>query len=115
MEHLNHLLKGAIHKPKLNIVRVGKCISTLSDVMDSFDEQQHVQKAPGKHTSSQSKKDKQALLSTLTERARVFDKIPNRTHEHFKKFERNMLYKIRQPELLLWRRQQWTKRVAGLL
>ena len=72
MEHLNRLCKAAVgglgaNKVETAIVRVGKCIQTVSEVLDRFDRVLGCKKDSSTHAHQSETKDLQRILKTLTD------------------------------------------------
>ena len=77
MEHLNQVLKDGIkglgaNKTDRAITRLGKCINSIDDILNTFDEDHQVHHTSGHHTEASAKKDIEVITEELTKKVRPF-------------------------------------------
>lgn len=106
MEHLNALCKSAISGLGSNISeksvdRVGRCISEVAKIAETFDSVNSVPIRSGKHNPRSRKKDVEKIIEQLT-KYKVFQKIPERNHKHYKKYTSNVMKNVDLTKLQLW-------------
>lgn len=85
MEHLNRVVKTAIqnlgsNKTETAITRVGKVLRILHPLLKSFDEDNSVSSASGKHNKPKEDKDINILMKNLS---LSFDVVPDRAYPSF--------------------------------
>lgn len=87
LEHMNRLCKEAVrglqaNKTSTSIVRVGKSLGTLKEVMEQFDEDNGIPLPSGAHSAPSMKKDRDLILQELLNSA-VFSPGTARNHASF--------------------------------
>ena len=94
MEHLNHMCKDAVNHLEANkipqaIVRVGKALGPLTDILEQFDHSvgMHVS---GSHTCRSNSKVMHIIVEELR-KSNVFDEILGRNHHNFNNFRCNQM------------------------
>ena len=84
MEHLNRALKSLValgaNKTEKAIVRVGKCIGTVIDVLNNFDSDNDVQSDSGWRSPAPSKKDLETVLKEPRDDVQPFMRVPGCVH-----------------------------------
>ena len=116
MEHLNHLLKyslGANKTPKA-IDQLGKCITPLGEVLDTYDRVNGFESQTSHHNPPGVDKDMTILVKGLL-KANVFDTRPGHKHHAFSSFTNNPVSSLAEDDVNKWMQIQWTKLKAGLL
>ena len=88
-EHLNRLCKECIkglgsNKIKVSIVRYSKALGILEEMLDNSDEYNNVSIPSSVHQPLSCHQDGQLIIKQL-QQSRIFDIIPYRKHQHFKK------------------------------
>ena len=106
MEHLNRTCKCSIAGLGSNIsdkavVRIGKCLGPVSELVTAFDKENGVPDVHGKHPHKSDKKDREKIVEQLVN-AKVFTKTPGRHHIHFKNHLANPCKKLVHSELITW-------------
>ncbi len=119
LEHLNRLLKEAIHNLRANktekaIVRVGKCIGPLYHTLSQFDVEHGIKEPSEHHTTASSEKDLEHVLTEL-QKINPFTSMPGRYHESLKKIGNGLMNTIDRDTLTTWMKEHWQKLKAGLL
>ena len=119
MEHLNRLLKAGIsglgaNKTPTAITRLAKCLLTLSEVIDHFDQEHKVKEEANRHSLVRSSKDRDLILQELVKHA-AFDIIPKRKHNSFATLSPNLISYVEHKDHLEWMQVQWKRLMAGLL
>jgi len=104
-EHLNRVCKDCVkglhsNKTKDAIVRCGKALGTLNDLLINFDQSNHVASASGAHNSPSYEQDLKIIVEELLQ-TKVFDAVPNRRHKSFKN-PRNILHAKTTDEVVDW-------------
>ena len=94
MEHLNRMCKDAVNHLGANkipqtIVRVGKALGPLTDILEQFDRLVGVH-VSGSHTCRSNSKDMHIIVEELRKR-NVFDEILGRNHHNFNNFRCNQM------------------------
>ena len=87
LEHMNRVCKDSLrelhsNKTEQAIIRVGKCIGTLTKILDQYDKSLGIINTSGNHNVLSSAKDTNLLVEELT-RSRVFATFPDFTSEQF--------------------------------
>ena len=104
-EHLNRLCKECVkglgsNKTKESIVRCSKALGILEEMLDNFDEHNNVSILSGAHQPLSCHQDVELIIKQL-QQSRIFDIIPNRKHQHFKK-PKNVLHAKSKEDIMLW-------------
>lgn len=94
MEHMNRSLKMSMCGLGANITensmsRAAKCLQTVLDVCDNFDNVTDIPYASGKHSLVSVADDAKLIVKELHERSKVFEEIPGRMHRSFPNSKRN--------------------------
>lgn len=106
MEHLNRVCKNAVANLSSNITpssfkRVGKCVGTLKELLESFDKEFNIATVSGKHAVQSSEKDCNLMLKQLLEE-NVFEQIDGKSHNSFCNIDYNLLRSIKEKPLQKW-------------
>lgn len=104
-EHLNRLCKDCVkdlgtNKTKDGIIRCGKALGPLNDLLKNFDENNHVTDVSGAHHSPSYKQDLHMIIEEL-QQTEVFDVVPKRRHNSFKN-PKNILHAKTFNEMVEW-------------
>ena len=96
IEHLNRLLKGTVShlgakKTPQAIVRAGKALGVLRDILEEFDKVT-VGQVTSNHTTRSEAEDLMKMVAELSHHD-VFSHHPGRKHKTFPTFESNKLMK----------------------
>ena len=105
MEHLNRLAKDAIKNLGSNktvgaVARVGRCIGTLSHVLDQFDREIMLDSRSSKYKKPRATKDIAIAVEELLS-SQAFSIQEGRRHQHYPK-GKDLLQSIPREELLDW-------------
>ena len=119
MEHLNRVLKDGIkglgaNKTDRAITRLGKCINSIDDVLNTFDEDHQVRHTSGYHTEASAKKDIEVIMEELTKKVRPFSHSKGRCHKQVK-ITRGLMKTLKKETFHSWMDDKWTNLLAGLL
>ena len=95
MEHLNRVLKDGIkglgaNKTDRAITRLGKCIDSIDEVLNTFDEYHQVRHMSDYHTEASAEKDIKSIVEELTKNVRPFSHSIGRGHRRVKVTNRLM-------------------------
>ena len=109
MEHLNRLAKDAIknlgsNKTVGGVTRVGRCVGTLSNVLDQFDKENVIHSGSSRYKKVRATKDIAAAVEKLVN-SRTFSVQPGRRHQHYAK-GKALLESVPREELLEWMMQR---------
>lgn len=104
-EHLNRLCKECVkglgsNKTKESIVRCSKAMGILQEMLDNFDKSNNVSIPSGAHQPLSYHQDLQLITEQL-QQSRIFDIIPKRKHQHFKK-PKNLLHAKSSEDIVSW-------------
>ena len=117
MEHLNRICKNAVsglgaNKTPDALLRVGKVVGILDEVMKKFDEENNIAERSGKHTVPSYKRDMNTMVRILmTERNLHYSK--GRQHPSFPNITRNPMSNIDHEQLLSWMYMQLNILIHG--
>ena len=94
MEHLNRSLKMSMLGLGANITensvsRAAKCLHTVLEVCDHFDQVNDVPYESGKHSLASIEDDAKLIVKELHDRSKVFEEVPERMHQSFPNCRRN--------------------------
>jgi len=94
MEHLNRELKTSIlglgaNITEKSVTRSAKCLRTIVEVCDNFDNANDIHAQSSSHCAACTKKDIDALVNELSKKIKVFTEVTSRTHRSFRNFRRN--------------------------
>ena len=86
---MNRVCKDSLCELHLNktghaIMSVGKCIGTLTKILDQYDNCLGIISTSGYHNAPLSTKDRNLIVEELT-MSRVFEPVPQQYHTHFPK------------------------------
>ena len=109
MEHLNRLAKDAIKNLGSNktvgaVARIGRCIGTLSHVLDQFDREFLLDSGSSKYKKPSATKDIAIAVEELVS-SKAFSIQEGRRHQHYPK-GKDLLESIPREELLDWMMQR---------
>ena len=117
MEHMNRVIKSCVHNLRANksekaMQRIGKCIDTLSLILDRYNEEHGIPKEGGCHHAPSDEKDLKVIIEEL-QKAKVFYLNPHlkREHFHFKNFTTNCIRSIDKGKLMEWLQSQIDRKI----
>ena len=107
MEHLNRNVKDYVANLGANvaedtIVQSGKSLGGIMAVCSQFDHDNGVRPQSQSHTRSKVATDQKEIIKELTENSRVFDYVPGRSHNTFRKIKPNVVPNIDKKNLIKW-------------
>ena len=119
MEHLNRVLKDGIkglgaNKTDRAITRLGKCINSIDDILNTFDEYHQVHCTSDYHTVPSLEKDIEMIVEELTKNVRPFSQSKGRSHKKVK-ISRHLMKTLDQTSFYSWMEDKWKNLLAGLL
>lgn len=87
MEHLNRVVKNGIrglgaNKAEMAMIRLGKCVDTVSDVMENYDKEHGINALSEHHTKASKNKDLDIVIQELLTRQNPFVMVPGRKHQN---------------------------------
>ena len=87
LEHMNRLCKDAVHglqanKTAISVVRVGKSLGRLSEIVETYDDGNDIQAPSGSHRIPAANKDRDLILRELLT-SKVFSSGAPRRHASF--------------------------------
>lgn len=105
MEHLNRVCKNAVYGLQANktpdaIVRIGKSLGPLMDILQEFDDLVDVKAPSGAHHRPGIIKERDMIIKVLQEAA-VFRQLGSRKHESFPKVK-VLLHSLESDSLMTW-------------
>ncbi len=105
MEHMNRVVKTVIsglgaNKTEKAIIRAGKSVGLLSDILAAYDDEAGVSLISGKHTEKSVVKDLHLIVEQLME-SDVFEN-GSRTHKSFSNLKPNIIRTLLQTDLKKW-------------
>ena len=117
MEHLNRVVKDAVNglganKTPKALVRVGKVVGTLDEVLRKFDENNNVAEHAGRHKVASFKKELTTVIHVLLEE-NAFSYYPERCHSTFSTVVGNPIAYINHENLLNWMYRQLNFLIHG--
>ena len=120
MEHLNRIVKNGIHglganKAEKAMVRVGKCVDSISDVLTTYDDELGINAPSGQHTIASQQKDLDLVIQELTTRVNPFIKVPGRRHRHVNIPKTTLLQSLDEEKFSKWLNGKWCALLAGLI
>ena len=106
MEHLNRVCKDAVrglgaNKTPQALVKIGRVVGILDNVMINFDEDNMVKQQSGRHEVANFRKDMITVVKVLINEELLVYK-PHRKHETFGSVDRNPIQGIDHEQLLSW-------------
>ena len=118
MEHLNRVLKESIkhlgaNKTKDAIIRVGKCIDKVDEVLKNYDEDNEVQSESGYHTRASIDNDRKLVLDQLNS-VQPFKCVSKRKHSAFS-FSHTLMNTLDSDQFHTWMREKWQCLLSGTL
>ena len=105
MEHMNRICKNAVYGLQANktpsaIVRIGKSLGPLTDILLEFDDMNDVSAPSGAHHRPSITKERDMMIKVLQEGA-VFKQLELRKHESFPKVK-VLLHSLKNEDLKIW-------------
>ena len=106
MEHLNRVCKDAVNGLRANktpeaLVKVGKVVGVLDEVLKNFDKEHIVKEKSGKHAVASYRKDVKTIVGVLVSEE-VFKYLPARHHSSFPNTVRNPSRNLDHEKLVSW-------------
>lgn len=113
MEHLNRLCKTAIeglgaNKSEKAIIRVGKTVGVLEDLLNNFDSENNVTSVSDAHTARSMVKDLNIVIEELQE-IQAFKLTSDKVHRSFKSLSTNLIRTLDEKTLKEWMVKNMTK------
>jgi len=107
MEHLNRALKTSIlglgaNITEKSVTRSAKCLRTVVEVCDNFDNANDIHAQSSSHCAASAKKDIDAIVNELSKKSKVFAEVTSRTHRSFRNCRRNRFGTIDWTKLTEW-------------
>ena len=120
MEHMNRIVKNAVrglgaNKAENAIVRTGKCVNTIAELLTAFDEDNGIKTPSSHHSIASEAKDLELLLNELCTQVNPFVYIPNRRYRNLKAPKATLLQSLDPKKFNSWLNQKWYALLAGLL
>ena len=118
MEHLNRVLKDSVehlgaNKTKDAIIRVGKCIDQVDEVLRNYDVDNEVQSEFGYHTRASTEKDQKLVLDQLRS-IQPFRYVSSRAHSAFS-FSHTLMSSLDSDKFHTWMKEKWQCLLSGTL
>ena len=99
-------------KTESAIVRIGKCVDSISDLLMAFDEDNGTSNY---HTIASESKDLDLLLKELRTNVNPFMHTTNRRFREIKIPKTTLLQSLNPQKMQSWLNQKWSALLAGLL
>ena len=120
MEHLNRVVKNGIrglgaNKAEMAMIRLGKCVDTVADVMEHYDDEHGVNAPSGHHTKASENKDLDIVIQELLTRNNPFVPVPGRKHPHISVPKTSLLLSLDDEKFTEWLKEKWYALLAGLI
>lgn len=117
MEHLNRVCKDVVshlkaNKSKTALLRVGKVVGILDQIISNFNDENLITTTSGKHSVPDASRDVRKVVAVLCEENALKYK-PNRCHPSFTTIIRNPLSKIDHENLISWMYVQLNNIIHG--
>ena len=117
---MNRIVKNAVrglgaNKSEKAIIRTGKCVDTIAELLTKFDEDQGVKSTSNYHSTVSEAQDLELLLNELGAHVNPFMQIPNRHHNNIKVPKTTLLQQVDPEKFSSWLDQKWCALLAGLL
>ena len=118
MEHLNRVLKDSIkhlgaNKTKNAIIRVGKYIDKVDELLRNYDQDNKVQSESGYHTRASVDKDLKLVLDQLNS-VQPFKRVSKRKHSAFL-FNHTLMNSLDSDQFCTWMKEKWQCLLSGTL
>lgn len=106
MEHLNRVCKDAVtclhaNKTPEALVKVGKVVGILDEILKNFDKEHTIKEKSGKHAVASYRRDMNTIVGVLVSEE-VFKYLPSRCHLSFPNTVRNPSRNIDHEKLISW-------------
>jgi hypothetical protein len=119
MEHLNRILKDGVkglgaNKTDRAIARLGKCIDSIDQVLNNFDEHHSVRSTSDYHTTASLEKDIGIIVEELSKNVHPFTYSKGRSHKKIK-VTKYLMKTLDDTAFQSWMDEKWKMLLAGLL
>lgn len=119
MEHLNRIVKNGIrglgaNKAETAMIWLGKCVDTVSEVMENYDNEHGINAPSAHHTKASENKDLD-ILQELSTRNNPFVVVPGRKHRHVSVPKTRLLQLLDEVKFSAWMKEKWYSLLAGLI
>ena len=119
MEHLNRIVKTGVrglgaNKAENAMIRIGKCVDSVAQVLATYDEEHGVKKLLGHHTIASAEKDLDLLLNELSTQ-KTFTQVSGQRHAHIPIPKTTLMQSVNEDKLSVWLSEKWCALLAGLI
>ena len=119
MEHLYRIVKTGVrglgaNKAENAMIRIGKCVDSVAQVLATYDEEHGVKKVLGHHTIASAEKDLDLLLKNELSTQNTFTQVSGRRHAHILIPKTTLLQSVNEDKFSVWLSEKWCALLAGL-
>ena len=119
MEHLDRILKDGIkglgtNKTDRAITRLGKCIDSIDQILNNYDEHHSVHSASDHHTTASLENDIGIIVEELSKKVYPFSHSKERCQKEIK-VTKPLMKTLNDTAFQSWMDEKWKTLLAGLL